>query len=60
MYLSNALGIADSFDAEGLHNIIANVLQIVLIDDPVLSPHAFTQLKPNLPLEVNTLIPSKV
>ena len=45
MHISNALGVAD-FDAEGLHDIIVNVLQVVLVDAPVLSPHAFPQLGP--------------
>ena len=60
MYLSNALGVADNFDFEGLHNIIANIIQVVLVYAPVLSPHKFTKLKPYLPLEVDSIIHSKV
>ena len=60
MHLSNNLGVADNFDAEGLHNIIANVFHVVLLDATVLSPHTFTQIKPYLPLKFDTLIHSKV
>ena len=60
MHLSNAIGVADNFDAEGLHNITTNVLQMVLVDALVLSPHAFSQLEPYLPLEVDALIHSEV
>ena len=31
-----------------------------LVDAPVISPHAFTQLKPYLPLKVDALIPGEV
>ena len=60
MHIFNALGIAGNFYAEGLHNIIVDVLQIVLVDSPVLSPHSFPQLKPYLPLKVVALIHSQV
>ena len=59
MHLSHALGVAENFDFEGPHNIIANILHVVLVEAPVLSPHAFTQLKPQPPLEVDTFILSK-
>ena len=60
MNISNALGVAANFESEGLQNIIANVLEMVLVDVPVLSPHAFPQLRTKLPLEVDTLISSQV
>ena len=60
MHLSNALAVAENFDAEGLHSVIVNVLQMILVDAPVLSPHAFPQLEPYLPLEVDALIHSEV
>ena len=60
MHLSNTLRVAENFDSKGLHNIIANVLQMVLVDALVLSLHAFTKLKLSLPLEVDALIPYKV
>ena len=56
MHLFNALGVAENPDAEGFHNIILNVLQVVLVDAPVLLPHAFPQIEPNLPLKLDTLI----
>ena len=56
MHISNVIGVAENFDAEGFHNIIVNILQMFLVDAPVLSSHSFTQLEPYLPLKVNTLI----
>ena len=58
MHLSNAISVADNYYTEGIHNIIVNVLQMILVDAILLSPHAFPQLKPNIPLEVNALINS--
>ena len=46
MHISNTLDVVDNFDAEGLHNIIANVLQMVLVDALVIYPHEFPQLEP--------------
>ena len=46
MYLMHALGVAENFDSEGLRNIISNILHVVLVDNLVLPPHAFPQLKP--------------
>ena len=60
MHLSNALAIAENFDAEWLHNIILDVIQMILVDAPVLSSHAFPQLEPNLPLEAYAIIPYQV
>ena len=60
MHISNALSIAENFNTEGIHNIIVNLLQVVLVDTPVLSPHAFTQLEPYIPLKVDALIHIKV
>ena len=57
MQLTYTLGVAENFDFEGIHNIIANILHVVLVDAPVLPPHAFTQLKPQPPLEVDSFIP---
>ena len=45
MHLSNALGVAEIFDAKGLHNIISDVLHVVMVDTSVLSTHAFPQLE---------------
>ena len=45
MHLFNALVVSENVDAEGLHNIIENVLQMVLVDALVLSPHEFLQLE---------------
>ena len=46
MHLMHALGIAENFEFEGFHNMIANILHVVLVDTPMLPTHALTQLKP--------------
>ena len=56
MHLSNALSVAENFYAEGICNIIADLLHVFLVDSLVFSSHAFPQLKPYLPLEFNALI----
>ena len=56
MHIHNALGVAEYPDVEGFHNIISNILQVVLVDALVLPPHAFPQLEPKLPLEVGAFI----
>ena len=56
MHLSNTLGVNENFDSEGLQNIIANAIQMVLVGVPVLSPHAFLHVKPKLPLKVGIRI----
>ena len=56
MHIPYAFGIADDPDTEGFHNIIVNLLQLVLVDAPVLLPHEFPQLEPKIPLEVDAFI----
>ena len=46
MHLTYAIGIAENFDFEGFHNAIANILHVVLLDTPMLPPHAIPQLEP--------------
>ena len=48
MRLLNALGVAEDPYAEEFQNIIANILQVVVVDAPVLSPHVFHKLEPKL------------
>ena len=60
MHLHNALDVAYNSDIEGFHNTISNVYQVVMVDAPVLPPHAFPQLKPNLLIEAYTFIKSQV
>ena len=60
MHLIYALGIAENFEFEWFHNVIANILHVVLVDTPMLPPYTLPQLEPQLPLEVNALIPRKV
>ena len=60
MHLTHALGVLEDFYFEGFHNIIANILHVVLLDTPMLPPHALPQLEPQLSLEVDTLLNSKV
>ena len=42
----HALDVAEDFNFEGFHNIIANILHVVLVDTPVFSLHAIPQIKP--------------
>ena len=60
MHLTNALGVVENFDAEGIHNIIVNVLQVVLVDATVLSLYAYPQLEPYILLKVDAIIHSKL
>ena len=46
MHLTYALVVAENFDFEGFHNVIANILHVVLVDNMMLPPHALTQLEP--------------
>ena len=55
MHILHALGVAEDFNFEGFHNIIANILHMVLVDASVFSPHALSQIEPQLPLKVDTL-----
>ena len=41
-----ALGVVEDFNFEEFHNIIANILHMVLVDASVFSPHALSQLEP--------------
>ena len=56
MHLPNALVVAEDPDEGGFHNIIADILHVVLVDTPVLPPHAFNQLELKVPLEVVAFI----
>ena len=60
MHIPNTIGVVDNSDMEGFHNIIADVFQVVLVDALVIPLYAFTQIEPNLLLEVNTLIKYQV
>ena len=60
MHLTYALGIADFFDFEGFHNVIANILHMGLVDNPMLPPHELPQLEPIIPLEFGAIILRKV
>ena len=60
MHIPNALSVAEDSETEGFHNIIVNILQVVLVDDLVLPPHAFPQLELKLPLKVYAFINSQV
>ena len=46
MHLMHALVVAENFYVEGLHNTNANILHVVLVETPMLPPHALPQLKP--------------
>ena len=56
MHIHNNIGVGEDYDTEGFHNIIANIPQVFLVYSPVIPPHAFFQLEPNTPLEVDASI----
>ena len=56
MHHPNGPNIEEDPDTEGFHNIISNILQVVLVDTLVLLSHAFNQLKPKLLLKVYAFI----
>ena len=60
MHLLNALGLADNYDTEWLHNVIANIFEVVLKYTLVLPPHSLYQLEPKLIIEVSALVQSQV
>ena len=53
MHLTYEIGIEENFDFEGFHNIIANILHVILVDTPMIPTHEMHQLEPSLPLEVD-------
>ena len=57
MHLTYALGISENFDFEGFHNIILNILHMVLVDTPMLPPHEIPQLKLILRKVIMSIIP---
>ena len=46
MHLAQALGVAEYFEFEGFHNIIATILHVVLVDTLMIPPHALPQIEP--------------
>ena len=46
MHLMHAIGTAENFDFEGFHDIIADILHVVLVDTPMLPSHALPQIEP--------------
>ena len=60
MHLLDVFRITDSYDTEGLHNIIVNVFEVVLEYSTALPPHALSQLEPNILLKVDALFHSEV
>ena len=46
MHLTYALGVVEDFEFEGFHNVIANILHVVLVYTLILPPHALPQLEP--------------
>ena len=53
MHILNTLGVAENSNTEWFQNVIANILEVVLIDAPVLPPHSLSQLEPKLLIEVS-------
>ena len=56
MHLLNALDVEDNSDRKWFHNVIVNILEVVLKDDPVLPRYQLSQLEPKLFLKVDEFI----
>ena len=56
MHILNTISVAENYDTDWFHNIIANIFQVVLVDAPVIPPHRLSQLEPKLLLEVNAFV----
>ena len=44
----DALVVLEDVDSEGFHNIIVNIIDMVLEEYPMFLPHALSQLEPNI------------
>ena len=49
----DALGVLEDYDSEGFHNVIVNIVDMVLEGAMMFLPHDLTQLKPNIFLKVD-------
>ena len=49
-----------NYDSEGFNNIIVNVFNLIMEYTLMLFPHAISQLKPKLLLELNVLVHTQV
>ena len=56
----DALSVMDNSEMEGFHNITVNLFDVILEYSPMLTPHAVSQVKPNLLLKVNALVQSQI
>ena len=54
MNLTDMLVILEYAGSEGFHNVIVNILYMVLKYSLMLLPHALPQIKPNLFIRVDT------
>ena len=60
MHILNALSVMDSCEMEWFHNIIANVFGMILVYTSMYLPHALSQIKPKILIEVNALVQYQV
>ena len=60
MHLLGAISIVDNYDMEWIHNVIANIFEMVLKGDLVFPPHRIYQLRPKIFIKFNKLFYSKV
>ena len=56
MHILNKLSVMENSDTEWLHNVISDILEVVLIDALLLPPLRIYQLKPNVLLKVDPLV----
>ena len=60
LHILVAFSLTDKSDTEWLHNIIANIFQVVQYYAAVVPPHTLYQLGPNLLLKVGALVQTQV
>ena len=60
MHILNTLGVAENSNTEWFQNVIANILEVVLIYALVIPPQHLYQLEPKLLLEFNEFFLSQV
>ena len=54
------LSVPDNSDSEWFHNIIANLFGMILVYTPMYLPHALSQIKPKILIEVDALVQYQV
>ena len=60
MHITDTLSTPEIADSEGFHNVIVNIFDVALVDDPVPLLHAIHQLKLNIFLRFDAYVASQL